>query len=278
MRILSIVVSATLICAAPHAYAQGTKWSAGGAVGSLKFSSGASETAIGASVAARLMDWLDVGINPTYAWTQSVAVQVSPSVTIPARSVNGFTDLPLTVGVSHALPGAWSPSFGFTFGATLPTGDTAGLGSGKFALGASVSLGIAPTEDQWLSIGAGRSLSNGYSAALASSTSTSLSLSAGTRAGQLQLSASLSGDVGTLPPGAERSSSLAAGLAVPLGSAVSFSVDAGLGFAKGSPTWALTAGVGTSAAGVVAAASSPFQRLGKAFGTGSNSKIKSKGK
>jgi hypothetical protein len=275
---LPVVIGTVMTLCASTGGAQATEWTAGAAVGSLKFSNGARETATGVAVSARLMDWLDIAINPTYAWTQSAAVVVSPSQTIPARTVNGFTDVPLTVGVSRSFAGGFSPSFGFTLGATLPTADTAGLGSGHVALGASVSIGIAPTEDQWVSVGAGRSLSNGYSAALASSTSTSLSLSAGTRSGLLLLSASLFGDVGTLPTGTDRALGVAAGMAVPFGLDMSLTFDGGLGLAKGSPVWAFTAGFGTTPAGIVAAASAPYQRLGKAFGAGSSAKIKSKAK
>jgi len=279
MRRITCGIASATLCITTVCGAQGTTWSAGAAVGSLRFSSGATESALGATVAARMMNWFDVSANPTYAWTQTVAVQATPSTLIPGRKVTGFTDLPVNVGISHSLPGAWSPSFSVSLGVTLPTGDTAGLGSGHTAVGGSASLGLSPTDDQWLSVGAGRSLSNGYSASLASSTSTSVSLSGGTRAGLLQLSAGISGDVGTVPAGYEAARSLAAGVAIPTGAGMSLSLDGSVGLSKGSPDWAITAAFGTTPAGIVAATAAPFQRLNKAFGSGSStSKIKGKTK
>ncbi|HEX7939139.1 MAG TPA: hypothetical protein VF483_09130, partial [Gemmatimonadaceae bacterium] len=135
MRKLAVGIALTTVCLTAVCGAQASTWSAGVAAGSLRFSSGATESALGATVAARAMDWFDVSANPTFAWTRTVAVQATPSTLIPARTVSGFTDLPVSFGVSHALPGAWSPSFSLSLGVTLPTGDTAGLGSGHTALG-----------------------------------------------------------------------------------------------------------------------------------------------
>lgn len=274
MRAFTISICATTICAASICGAQAATWTAGAAVGQLKFSDGSRESAIGATIAARAWDWLDVSVNPTYARSTSVAVQTSPTTVIPARTVSGFTDLPVNFGISHALPGAWSPSMGFSLGITLPTGDPAGLGSGQTAFGANASVGISPTDDYWFSAGAGRSLSNGYSAALASSTSTSVALSAGTRAGSLQLSASLSGDVGPVTTGFEPARSLAAGAGVPIAAGMSLSLDGSLGLSKGSPSWVLSAGFGTTPSGIVAASAAPYQRLSKAFGAGARIKTK----
>jgi hypothetical protein len=276
MRAFTFSVCVATTVAVSICDAQAPRWSAGVAAGQLKFSDGSSESAIGATIGAHVWDWLDVSVNPTYARAHSVAIQSSPTVVIPARSVSGFTDLPLNFGISHALPGTWSPSIGFSLGVTLPTGDTASLGSGRMGVGASASVGISPSEDVWFSAGAGRSLSNGYSAALASSSSTSMALSAGTTAGPFNISASLSGDVGATSSGYEGARSIAAGMALPVGAATSLSLDGSVGLTTGSPTWAYSVGFGTRPSGIVAASVAPYQRLRQAFGAGTGTKNKPK--
>ena len=228
------------------------------------------------TVAAHLWHWLDASINPTYAWAQRAAVSSTPGTKAPPRSVNGFTDLPVNFGTSFALPGAWSPSVGVALGVTLPTGDTAGFGSGQLATGANLSAAIRPTDEVWLGVAAGRSLSNGYSSALAGSSSTSMAFSGGTAAGPLQLSASLSGDVGAVQAGYESARSLAVGMALPVGAGLSLTLDGSAGLTTGSPTWALSLGFGTTASGIAAASIAPYQRLRQAFGAGTTAKNKPK--
>jgi len=89
----------------------------------------------------------------------------------------------------------------------------------------------------------------------------------------VQLSASLSGDVGPVT-GYEPARSLAAGMALPVGTGMSMNLDGSVGLSTGSPTWALSLGFGTTPSGVVAASIAPYQRLSKAFGAGSKIKTK----
>lgn len=274
--IRAAIICAATVCATTIGGAQAPSWSAGVAAGQLKFSDGSKESALGATVVAHIWDWLDVSVNPTYAWAQGVAVRLSPTITTPARSVSGFTDLPVSVGASHALPGEWSPSVGLSLGVTLPTADTASFGSGRTAVGASMSFGIAPSDDLWFSIGAGRSLSNGFSAALASSSSTSLALSGGTTAGPLHVSGSLSGDVGAVAAGFESARSIAVGMALPVTTGMSLTLDGSAGLTTGSPTWAYSIGFGTTVSGIAAASIGPYQRLRQTFGAGTNAKNKPK--
>jgi hypothetical protein len=261
MRTLMLSMCVGALCGA-----QSPSWSAGVAAGQLKFSDGSSESAVGTTIVAHVRDWLEVSVNPTYAWLRSAA---------PQPNVSGFTDLPVSVGVWRALPGAWSPSVALGLGVTLPTGDTT-IGSGTMAFGASASVGIAPGNDGWFSVSAGRSLSNGFSTALASSASTSLALSGGTALGPVRVSASLTGDVGPVPSGYESARNISAGLAVPVGASMSLGFDGSVGLTKASPTWAYTVGLGTAPSGVVAAAVAPYERLRKAFGAGTGVKNKPK--
>jgi hypothetical protein len=267
MRIF--VVGACAVFAAMVCGAQAPTWGAGAAAGGLKFSDGATESAFGVTVSARFADLVDASINPT--WGSATSARVG---SVAGRTVSGFRDLPVSVGISRAMPGALSPSFGIALGVTLPTGDTAALGSGQTGVGASVFAGMLPSENLWVGAGAGRSLSNGYSAALASATSTSVALSAGTRTGPVLFSGSISGDVGPVEKGVLPARSIAGGIAIPIARGLSFTLDASAGLSEGSPSWAMSAGFGTAPVGIISAASAPYQRLGKAFGSGSKSKAK----
>ena len=279
-RYAAACYAAALCCAimltATTGGAQTAVWSAGAAAGQLKFSDGSKESALGVTVAAHLWDWLDLSINPTYAWAQRAAGSSTVGTRTPPQSVSGFTDLPVNLSTSYELPGAWSPSVGVALGVTLPTGDTAVFGRGQTAIGANLSLAIRPADHVWLGMAAGRSLSNGYSAALASSSSTSLALSGGTAAGPVQISASVSGDVGAVQAGYESARSIAAGMALPVGARWSLTLDGSAGLTTGSPTWAFSLGVGTTTSGIAAASIAPYQRLRQAFGAGTVVKNKPK--
>ena len=250
-------------------------WSFGVAAGQLKFPDGSSESALGGTIAARAWDWLDLSVNPTYAWVRSAPVPGGSPAQQQGRSANGVTDLPLTIGVSHDIPGPWSPSVGLSLGITLPTGDTATVGSGSTGVGVNLNVGFAPTDNFSFDIAAGRSISdNGYSAGFASSSPTSLALSTLVKAGTISVGLSLSGDVGAASSGFESAQSLAAGVAIPVGRGMSLNFDGSAGLTPGAPTWAFAVGIGTTASGIVAATVAPYQRLRRAFGQGT--KIKSK--
>ena len=205
------------------------RWSAGVSAGQLRFSDGAEERAIGAALAVRLWGWLDMSVNPTYAWARGAPVQLALR-TIPGRQVQGFTDLPVGVGVSHDFSRAWSPSLGFSLGVTLPTGDSATVGGGRAtAVGANASIGVAPVENFFLGFGAGRTISKGYSAELASSSSTSLTASSGLAIGPVGLNASYSFDVGPVEAGFESARSIAGGINIPLVGDVALNLDGSSG-------------------------------------------------
>ena len=244
------------------------RWAAGVSAGQLRFSDGAEERAIGAALAVRLWGWLDVSVNPTYAWARGAPVQLALR-TIPGRQVQGLTDLPVSVGVSHGFSRAWSPSLGLSLGVTLPTGDSATVGGGSVtAVGANASVGIAPAENFFLGFGAGRTISKGYSAELASSSSTSLSASAGLTIGSVGLNTSYSFDVGAVETDYESARSLAGGINIPLIGDVALNLDGSSGLTKGAPNWALSFGIGTTTASLSSVAVAPYQRLRTVFGAG----------
>jgi hypothetical protein len=243
-------------------------------MGALRFSDGSQERALGYTLSARLWNWLDISVNPTYAWTQYASVEVSPGTFQQGRRVNGFTDLPISIGISRAESGAWSPFWGIALGATLPIGDPETLGAGQAAVGANLFAGVQPAKNFFFDVAAGRSISDGYAAGLASSSSTSLSATISFRVARVGLNVSFTGDVGSVPDGFESARSIAGGLSIPVSASTSVNVDASGGLTHGSPSWAYSIGIGTTPAGIVAAFVAPWERLQDAFGAGTQIKAK----
>jgi len=267
-----LLLCATGICGA-QTPADSIRWGFGAAAGQLKFTDGSRESALGLTIAARAWNWLDLSVNPTFAWMQFAAVQGGSPAQSRARNVSGLTDLPVSVGISHGVPGPWSPTIALALGITLPTGDSATVGTHETGLGVSLGAGFAPQDNFAFSVAAGRSISAGYSAGLGSSSTTSLALSGQVTAGTVGIGLGLSGDVGAVPAGFESARSIAAGMAVPLFGGVSLNLDGSAGLTRGSPTWAYAIGLGTRAATVA-----PYQRLRQAFGLGTKINAKPKTK
>lgn len=245
------------------------RWTSGVAAGALRFSDGAEERAVAANVGVHLWGWLDLSVNPTYAWATGAPVQLTPLQSQPGRKVRGLTDLPIDIGFSHGIPGIWAPSMSFSLGFTLPTGDSLTVGGGRgVGVGANIGIGVAPTENFSLNAGLGRSLSNGYSAALASSSLSSLSLGSSTKVGSVDVSVSYSQDVGTAEPGYENTRVVGGGLSFPLGGDFALNADGSGGLTPGAPKWAFALSLGTSSASIAAASVAPYQQLRRVFGKG----------
>ena len=276
MRLSVVFLCCVTGTAGAQAQLSSVTWGFGVAAGQMRFADASKESALGVTISARAWDWLDVSVNPTYAWAQGAPTQSGTALPQPGRSVSGLTDLPVTIGLSHLMPGPWSPSLGLSLGMTLPTGDTTTVGSGVTALGANLNLGFSPAENFSFGFGAGRSLSDGYSAGLASASPTSLALSTMFTAGAVSLGISLAGDVGAVPSGSERGRSIAGGVAIPVGGRMSLNFDGSSGLGSGAHSWAYTAGIGTTASGIVAATVAPYQRLRQAFGMGRKRTMKAK--
>ena len=244
------------------------KFSAGVSTGQLRFADGSQERALGASVAAHLWGWIDISLNPTYAWARGADTTVL-NRTIAGKQVAGFTDLPIEIGVSHELPGGWSPSLGFSLGITLPTGDSATVGGGgATAVGGSFTAGVTPATGFSLSLGAGHTLTNGYSSGLATSSTTSLSFGSSVQIGTVGMSAGYSADVGEVQPGFENARSLSGGLSIPLFGDYSLSLDGSGGLTHGAPDYAVSVGIGTTVAGIASVTVPTWKKLQKTFGAG----------
>ncbi len=242
-------------------------WGGGAAVGHLAFSGGGYERAFGTNISATLWRWLTVSAGPTYAWVTS-ADSITVTRTFPGRTVSGFTDLPVGVRVSRDLPGDWAPVVGLGFGATLATGDTSTVGSGQTAYGINLSLVASPTDNVALMIGAGRSLANSYATILGSTSLTSLTAGVVLDVDWATVSADVFTNVGSPPAGYDPARSLAGGLSIPVHGDLSLGIDASAGLATGAPNWTFSVGLGTTPAGLAAAAVSPLSALRNTFGNG----------
>jgi hypothetical protein len=248
---------------------------AGVGYGQLRFSDGSRERAFGASVGVHFLGFLDITVSPTYAWATSAPVVVTSTLTRPGRTVSGFADLPVSIGVSHgfdALPG--SPSISLSLGATLPVGDTTAVGSGSAGSGLSLDFGMQPSDAVSLNVGVGHALSSGYSVGLASSSTTSLGVGGSVQLGRVGLSVGYSADIGTAEVGYENARSVSSGLNIPLMAGYALNLDGSRGLTKGAPDWVYSIGIGTTTASIAAVTARPGQALARAFGAGTRRKGK----
>lgn len=238
--------------------------------GSMHFGDGGYERAVSAAIAASLPHGFSLIVNPTYAWAQAApTVNSATGQAVTPAPVRGVTDLPVSVGYYHTLPGAWSPGVFVSIGATLPTGDTTAVGSGELGLGANLGVGFAPVENWSVGAGAGHTLSNGYASGLGSIAPTTVSLDVSHAVGRAELSLGYSTELGVMPVGTTHSQNFAGGASLHLGGETALAVSGSAGTADGVHSWAMAVGVGTTFADV--ARVSPFgavSQLTNALGKG----------
>ncbi|HEY3286124.1 MAG TPA: hypothetical protein VGJ96_03275 [Gemmatimonadaceae bacterium] len=238
--------------------------------GVMHFGDGGYERAVSAAIAASLSHGFSLSVNPTFAWAQ--AAPTADAITgrmVTPPLVHGLADLPVNVGFYHALPGAWSPSFSVSLGATLPIGDTTKVGSGEVGLGANIGVGVAPVEGWSFGAGAGHTLSNEYASGLGSIAPTTVSLDVSHSVGHAELNLGYSTEMGVMPVGTTHSQNFAGGASFPLGGAAALTVSGSTGTADGVRSWAMAVGIGTTFADV--ARVSPFgavSQLANALGKG----------
>lgn len=238
----------------------------GGITGAtLRFGDGRSESGMSALVELHVLSWLTFSVNPAFVH----ATDTTGSMT---RPVNGLTDVPLAVSVSHDFEAPLSPSLGLSLEASLPTGDTAtGLGSGTTSWGGDLNVYMTLAGPLAMDLNAWRSLSGLSSAsALTSATGTSLSAEATmTLPARLSVSGGYSADVGAHDSTERPTRSLGGGVAVGLPAGWVLTVDGTRGLTTAAPAWSLAIGVGTSFSDFTHAKAT-FSRLTTAFGRGVN--------
>lgn len=240
----------------------------GTSVGTMQFGDGGHERAVSAAVGAALPHGFSIGVNPTYAWAQAAPTVGSTGQLIKSSPVQGLADLPVSLGFSHSLPGAWSPGFYVSLGATLPTGDTKTVGSGETAFGLNGGMWMEPVAGWSLGFDAGHSLSNDFASGLGSIAPTTVGVNASHELGRLSLSLGYSTEMGAMPVGTTHSQNFAGGASVPISEGFALKVSGSVGRADGAQSWAMSIGLGTTIADVAqvspfAAASQLVNALGK---------------
>jgi len=232
------------------------QFATGVAIGTMKFSSGRSEAAVSATIQYSPTPWLSFSATPGYGHTS-----------LGRSSTNGLTDLPLSVGASHAIGGvSWSPSISGSIYSALSFADTGGnLGAGRTALGASASLSAWATEQLNLAIGTSRPFS-------ADAGNESVDFDAAYSLGKVTPNVGLTSEVGRADSNAALARSIAAGVAVALAGPLTLTVDGSHGLTTGAPSWTFSIGVGTAFAGLSPLSpSSSLRRLTKVLGSRVNS-------
>lgn len=214
--------------------------------GAVRLSSTSREQGFGGLLQYTKGGWLTLAVNPALARAQFDTAGVTYTST-------GLTDLPVSAAASHSFDDAfWSPELGLGLDLTLPTGNTAcGLGSGQTSLGLDVGVGVSPVDPLSLSLSASRHLSGLSTAStLDAAEATSIDFDASydlSRA--VSAAVSFGADVGTADSGTALSRTVGAGVSWKVRGPLALTLDATHGLSAGSPTWALSIGIGTAFAG-----------------------------
>lgn len=216
----------------------------GVASGALSYAGGRTEQSLGAIARWVPVPWIAFSVTPTMSRIHEPAT----SLTTPAVSRSGFTDLPLEATATHAFHAPLSPTLSGAFGITLPTGDTAsGFGSGTTGYSISGGIGFTPTEKVWTHFAAGRSLSGISPQSAFGSGSGWGDASAGmSLTDRFSVSGGYGTDLGAVDPTLGRSTSLAGGFAVVLAGANTLNVSTSHGLSGAAPNWSLALGIGTA--------------------------------
>jgi hypothetical protein len=239
----------------------------GVASGALHYAGGRSEQSLAGVLRWAPVHWFSVSTTPT-------AIRASSPPLAPANQSivrSGPVDFPVEATVSRAFKARFAPTIAAQFGVTLPVGDTAsGFGTGKVGYSTGASLGFAPTEQMWVHLGAGRSLSgvsmqsaftgaNGWGDATAGYSLTE----------RVSLSGGYSSDLGAVDPTIGRSTSVNGGVALTLRGPLTLNVTTSHGLSGAAPSWSLAMGIGT-AFPYLRHLDSPSDLLRNAFGGGSH--------
>jgi hypothetical protein len=216
----------------------------GAASGALHYAEGRSEQSLAGVIRWAPVRWFRLSATPTAI--RATAPLVAPSTQSITRS--GLVDLPVEATASHIFKARFAPTVSGGLGVTLPVGDTAtGFGTGKLGYSMSAAFGFAPTDQMWVHLGAGHSLSglaaqsaftgaNGWGDATAGFSLTD----------RLSVSGGYSTDLGAVDPTIGRSTSVNGGLALALRGPLTLNLTTSHGLSGAAPSWSLAVGVGTA--------------------------------
>jgi hypothetical protein len=216
----------------------------GVASGALHYAEGRSEQSLAGMLRWAPVRWFSLSTTPTavHASTPPIA----PSNQSATKS--GLVDLPVEATLSHAFHTPYAPTVSGGLGVTLPVGDTlGGFGTGKVGYSTTAALGFAPTDQMWVHLGAGRSLS-GLSAQSAFTGANGWGdASAGySLTDRLGVSGGYSTDLGAVDPTIGRSTSINGGLALALSGPLTLNLTTSHGLSGAAPSWSVAMGVGTA--------------------------------
>lgn len=227
-------------------------FAAGIGAGTMHFSGGRSQLGVAATLQYSPTAWLTLSATPGFGRTSFAGV-----------SSSGPTDLPVSVGVSHALRAVpWSPSiFGSVYSSLSSADSTGVLGTGRTAFGASASLSGWATDQLNLTVGASHPFrsddGNG-----------SIDFESAYSFGKTTANLGFSSEVGRADSSATLARSVAGGFAFAVAGPLTLTIDGSRGFTTGAPAWTFSVGFGTAFAGISPLnPSSPLRRLTKVFGS-----------
>ena len=231
--------------------------------GALGYHDGRSEQDIGALVRWAPTRWFSLSTSPSAVHAVTPPVNGTQSI-----SRSGVVDLPVSASLSHHFGGFLAPVLTGGLGITLPTGDSAsGFGSGHAGSSVEIGVGLTPSDNCWLSLGAGHSLSSAASQSAFSSGTGWGDLSAGLSVSQrVSLEAGYDSDLGPLDdPTVGRSTSVGAGFEYAVHGSTMLNVGTAHGLSGSAPKWSIALGIGTAFPTLGHAEAAPLR---KAFGSG----------
>lgn len=225
---------------------------------------------------------LQQGVTAVFRYhiVPSVSVSVSPTAArleFPAAlgggAVSGLTDLPVELSGDHAFDVPWSPTPGFSLGASIPVGDKqAGFGTGAVGVSVGMGIGVSPGEALSLHAGVGKSLDDYslYSSLGASSAAWGDLEASYELLSRMEATVGIDGDLAAADS-VGPSRAVALSVATKVVGPYSITVSAGHGISGMAARWSFAIGFGSDFTGLQSlGSSSPIQRFLKALGGGSH--------
>src|SRR5260370_2650314 len=195
----------------------------------MHYHGGRNTSGVAATLQYSPQTWLTLSATPGLGHTS-----------LGRTSSSGLTDMPLSVGASHAvgdLP--LSPSIcGSLYTSLFFPDTTKALGVGRNSVGASAFLSAWATDKLNLTAGGSHPLTSNAG-------NGSLDLESAYSLGKATANLGLSSEVGRADSGATLARSLAGGVAFAVKGPLTLTIDGSHGLTTGAPTWTFSVGCGT---------------------------------
>jgi hypothetical protein len=235
---------------------------AGVTTGTMDFADRRVQQGVTAVVRYRIISGLSIAASPTFA-------RVAFPATLGGGAVSGLTDLPVELSGDHAFAAPWTPTPGFSLGASLPIGDRqAGFGTGGIGTSAGVGLSVSPLDGFSAHVGVGKSLNDytlnstlGASSAAWGDFDVSYQLF-----DQVEATLGVDGDL-LAQDTLAAARMVALSVAANVGGPYTLTLSGGHGVSGPAARWTFAVGFGTDFAGLQAlGSSSPIQRFMRSLG------------